>query len=279
MRSRARRPGRARGRRPRRRARSSPSGTRRRRRSCPRRPSAGPGGSAPRPAGRPRRSRRRGRAGAVAGRAHGRAPAAAAARRTATRHAPRPGCRGRAAARRRSRRRAPAASAAHTCSSSRLAHEVDVAADGVVEDEGALRHEGGGRRDRATAQGTHVDPVEQHPAGAPGRRAGREARPGSTCPSRSVPTTATVLPARTSRVTSKRTGTSSPSGPVYAYPADSTASAAGAPARACGSASPYAIPAPASRTAETRSQPTTVRGSSPSTQPSARTGNATRVSR
>ena len=167
----------ARGRRPRRPARSWP---------CGRRP--------PRPSPPRRRSRRAGedprldlgvdRGGRVVqhqqpragGPARGPARAAAAGRRTGWCRAPRAGCRGPSG----SAATKPSAwavrSAAHTVVVGDVGAERDVAADGVVEEERLLRHERGVLGERAGRQVAQVDAVEQHLARRRGRPAGAAAR-------------------------------------------------------------------------------------------------------
>ena len=87
--------------------------------------------------------------------------------------------------------------------------EGDVAADGVVEEEGALGDERGLVADLALAEPAHVDAVEQHVPSV--GSTSRTSSPASVdLPDPVGPTMATVLPAGTSKVTPDSVGRAVP---------------------------------------------------------------------
>ena len=231
-------------------------------------------GSAPPPAGRPRWSRRPGPAAGVVVPAPGPARSVAAGRRTASYRARRPWCPARPAAPSRSRR--PERSAVRPrpprrCSS---AAERDVAADRVVEQERGLRHQ----RDRTPASSSRASSRRSTPSSLTAPSSGSTSRVSSVVsvdlPAPVGPTIATVRPGSTVKSTPASTSRSGrypnrTSGHLRAGPPSSR------------SAAPRRTPSRPRRSAPAGPGPSRPRerGSSPSTQPSARIGNPISVNR
>ena len=165
-------------------------------------------------------------------------------------------------------------SASHTVVVGHVGAERDVAAHGVVEQERLLRHQRGVLGQRAGGQVAQVGAVDEHlplvgvdqPQQQRGQRA-LAAGGGADHGDR-----AARLDREREVVEQRR-----PVGVAVAQVGVRRAGHRSRPRRA--TRSPYAISPVASRTACTRSKPTTLRGNSPTSQPSERIGNDTIVSR
>ena len=98
----------------------------------------------------------------------------------------RPRCRAPRAAPRSAARRRPSRSASMISSRDRAGPpERDVVGDRAAEQEALLRHDPEPAAERLRVELADVDPVDQDPTRAAGRRSGRRASPGSTCRRRS----------------------------------------------------------------------------------------------